>query len=408
MVLSRNADQQSSTAPKPKSNVDASEARAIRNNEELEDLLTTATALVNREKEAAAAALRQASRSRLARQVIQLPAEAAAIADAARRDLPVASVALALASVTQTVTCTRDRNFAEAVNAADIAMVLLGMPTAEPLLNIVHFIEEHGFLETRKDTGIKGMIGEMRLSHIDNLLPGLAEPCTAVDVKDLSIQQFSEFFQHDRPVVIKGCARDWPALEKWPEASYLNGAYGCRTVPVECIEIETGRMTEKFSSLGDVLLMMLTPSQDAKQAVYLAQHPLFDYIPALESDIIHPKYMQVTGKTRADLMNIWMGSPKSGSKLHFDSADNFLVQVVGEKKVVLISPDQSKCLYQASDTDNISPVDAGRPDLDTFPQFRSVRGVTASLQPGDALYIPAFHWHWVRALSSSISVNFWF
>ncbi len=39
--------------------------------------------------------------------------------------------------------------------------------------------------------------------------------------------------------------------------------------------------------------------------------------------------------------------------------------------------------------------------------FLGGAGRETVLGPGDGLYIPARHWHYVRALSPSISVNFW-
>jgi len=57
---------------------------------------------------------------------------------------------------------------------------------------------------------------------------------------------------------------------------------------------------------------------------------------------------------------------------------------------------------------NVSAVDVERPDLAGHPLFATAVYTETVLGPGDALYIPAKHWHFVRGLSTSISVNFWF
>ena len=48
------------------------------------------------------------------------------------------------------------------------------------------------------------------------------------------------------------------------------------------------------------------------------------------------------------------------------------------------------------------------PDLAAFPEFASARYEECLLAPGDMLFIPKSHWHYVRSLSTSVSVNVWF
>jgi len=55
-----------------------------------------------------------------------------------------------------------------------------------------------------------------------------------------------------------------------------------------------------------------------------------------------------------------------------------------------------------------SPVRVESPDLSSYPNFAEAEYEEAILGPGDVLYIPRSHWHYVRALSTSVSVNFWF
>ena len=58
-----------------------------------------------------------------------------------------------------------------------------------------------------------------------------------------------------------------------------------------------------------------------------------------------------------------------------------------------------------------SPVDAERPDPDTHPDAAgddTIPWKDVVLGPGDMLFIPKGHWHYVRALTTSVSINFWF
>jgi len=44
----------------------------------------------------------------------------------------------------------------------------------------------------------------------------------------------------------------------------------------------------------------------------------------------------------------------------------------------------------------------------TYVFMTGCRYSEAILAPGDMLFIPSKHWHYVRSLSPSFSVNFWF
>ena len=86
--------------------------------------------------------------------------------------------------------------------------------------------------------------------------------------------------------------------------------------------------------------------------------------------------------------------------------DNFLVQVVGKKRVVLYPPSDSAHLYLIGDKSRVMDIDS--PDLSSFPNFSRVTRHEAHLEPGEVLYIPALWFHHVTALEFGVAVNvFW-
>ena len=58
-------------------------------------------------------------------------------------------------------------------------------------------------------------------------------------------------------------------------------------------------------------------------------------------------------------------------------------------------------------------LEEGQVDLRAFPAFARARPLSATLAPGDALFIPAGFWHHIAAAGSTeanncvMSVNFW-
>ena len=193
---------------------------------------------------------------------------------------------------------------------------------------------------------------------------------------------------------------------------------------------------------------------------YLAQHDLFAQIPALRADISIPDYCyaaparathcghevapeedkeEVPGEP---LLNAWFGPRNTISPLHTDPHHNILAQVVGYKYVRLYAPDQTARLYPRGiegggvDMGNTSAVDldsameawnelscwpgaghGGERGRDQekmsrfeteFPDFKHASYVEGILGPGECLYIPLGWWHYVRSLTASFSVSFWF
>ncbi|KAI1353708.1 hypothetical protein F5Y01DRAFT_322925 [Xylaria sp. FL0043] len=183
-----------------------------------------------------------------------------------------------------------------------------------------------------------------------------------------------------------------------------------------------------------------------KPTAYLAQHQLFTQLPALRNDILIPDYCYTTppphptdarlNQPELDepLLNAWFGPPGTISPLHNDPYHNVLAQVVGRKYVRLYSPLETARLAARGkengvEMGNTSALDVGVLEgWDEAPSgdedapdgsdnvmgrkrdmgaFRTVPFVDCILEPGDALYIPIGWWHYVRGLSVSFSVSFW-
>ena len=53
-------------------------------------------------------------------------------------------------------------------------------------------------------------------------------------------------------------------------------------------------------------------------------------------------------------------------------------------------------------------MDVERPDLTKFPLFANATHMDVVIGPGEFIYIPARCWHYVRALTTSVSLNFLF
>jgi len=187
---------------------------------------------------------------------------------------------------------------------------------------------------------------------------------------------------------------------------------------------------------------------DSAKIAYLAQHDLLTQLPSLRADILIPDYcfssppppipthapLPSAEELDTPLQNAWLGPPGTVSPLHTDPYHNILCQVVGYKYVRLYPPSATARLHPRGvreegdgvDMSNTSSVDLdealevlaqqkeeGHSDArkrfdERFPGFAGAEFVEAVLGPGECLYIPVGWWHYVRSLSTSFSVSFWF
>ncbi|BES87860.1 Cupin superfamily protein [Nesidiocoris tenuis] len=227
-----------------------------------------------------------------------------------------------------------------------------------------------------------------------------------------SVHEFDEnHFQTGSPVILLGCMDHWPAMVKWRNLDYLVKIAGPRTVPVEIGSSYTHNdWGMKLTSIEDFIKKHIM--QKSPKTGYLAQHQLFDQIPELRKDICIPDYCCLSNDESCDGevdINAWFGPANTLTPLHHDPKYNLLCQVIGKKRVLLYSPDDSEYLHPHMETvlNNTAQVDPLNPDYEKFPTFKKAVTHYCQLGPGEILFIPPKWWHHVESLDVSFSVSFW-
>ena len=110
--------------------------------------------------------------------------------------------------------------------------------------------------------------------------------------------------------------------------------------------------------------------------------------------------------------NLWAGASGGCTPLHYDTTSNFLCQVSGRKRLLLFNPSESAKLYPypcEHPANAFSMIDVEQPDLTKFPSCERARGLEATLEPGDCLWLPSYVWHYVKQFEGdeTLSLNFW-
>ena len=122
-------------------------------------------------------------------------------------------------------------------------------------------------------------------------------------------------------------------------------------------------------------------------------------LPASVESVVFPRLQQSVLRINQKSMQLWT---------HYDTLDNILCQIVGQKRVVLFPPDQYTNLYMEGSSSRVVNLD--EPNLERFPRFAEAmkHAIHFVLNPGDVLCIPAMWLHHVTAIDACISINFFY
>jgi len=227
------------------------------------------------------------------------------------------------------------------------------------------------------------------------------------------------------PVVMRGLVADWPAVEVARDgdesiARYiLKGGVARPVTAIGATPEAEGRFFYNANLTGlnfirgqgrlETFLRDLLGASTVEKppAMAVQSVPISEALPAFHRE------------NRLDLLpgvepRIWIGN-RIRVAPHFDIKENVACCVAGRRRFTLFAPDQTRNMYPGPFEVTpagtpISMVDPTDPDLETYPRFATAleNAVQATLEPGDAIYIPYCWWHGVESLDPvSILVNYW-
>lgn len=228
------------------------------------------------------------------------------------------------------------------------------------------------------------------------------------EVRDLSQAEFrQEFYDQNRPVVIRGFADGSPVL-KW-SLKELRKRFAAEPVWVQAerdssLPIDAFRRGKERRMRFDAFVDLI--ESGVGNRVYLTGNDGVLREDAFRSlcDDLRFSSPILEESRRSSCAHLWVGAAGAVSPLHRDRVNVLNVQVLGAKRFLLAHPLSTPYVYPVREL--FCPVDVEAPDLKTFPRFASVRLIEATLEPSDALFIPVGWWHHVRALTTALNLSF--
>lgn len=304
-----------------------------------------------------------------------------------------------------------DGDYKEALRVLDLGVIMGGSLLREDLDSAINLVSEIKSSSSSSSSLSKVKVGvNLNNSELEVLPSGSLSCKTVVKKSGLSLEGFlCDYFLPRTPVIMTEVMSHWPASKKWKDMEYLKGIAGDRTIPVEVGKNYLCQdWKQELITFSEFLERIHAKDCSPIGPTYLAQHPLFEQIHELRKDILVPDYCFVGGGELQSL-NAWFGPAGTVTPLHHDPHHNILAQVVGRKYVRLYPALISEDLYPFTESMlcNSSQVDLDNIDAAAFPKAMDLEFVDCILEEGEMLYIPPKWWHYVRSLTTSFSVSFW-
>jgi hypothetical protein len=258
----------------------------------------------------------------------------------------------------------------------------------------------------------------IEVSNVTRVLEGCTPEAPPVD----------ELLSFGRPTVLKGIARRWGLVEAGLRSAddamnYLRSFYNGKVLSASFAAPQTdGRLfyntdftklnfEARRTRLGDVLDEIRAHLDESQPpTMYIGSTLIDSYLPGLRKD--NDLGFAACGVDAPPA--IWIGN-RTIASCHYDAPNNIACVAVGRRRFTMFPPDQVPNLYPGPLELNpggqaVSLVDFRNPDFERFPRFREAiqSGYSATLEPGDAIFVPAMWWHHVEGLSPfNTLVNYW-
>ncbi|KAK3269046.1 hypothetical protein CYMTET_22486, partial [Cymbomonas tetramitiformis] len=116
--------------------------------------------------------------------------------------------------------------------------------------------------------------------RLTDIRAGMLQERQVVRLELPSLKTFrKEYFKQDKPVVLTGVGRAWPALTKWQDFQWLSSLHGHRYVPLELGRHTDSTWREEVMGLKQFIEKYLLPTEPPEVA-YIAQHHIFEQVSA--------------------------------------------------------------------------------------------------------------------------------
>lgn len=246
-----------------------------------------------------------------------------------------------------------------------------------------------------------------KIVRVIDLVPGSTQPVAEMPAADLSAAQFwTDYVCRHQPLVIRGGAAAWPALQRWQRPGYLEALCGDETVgfarSFNPVPTETYFNTlVKPRRLDECLAEMRSAPDSATCAIPSTRVP-----PAWESDLGDYAFLSSRFERRprgypGKRMFVYKNASTDWHYHHTD--ETITTQLAGRKRVSLFRLTAAEWdTYALPIKANFHHMDGGRK---FFPEESALSKYEAVLEEGDSIYLPPFWWHGIDPADAEFGIT---
>ena len=244
-----------------------------------------------------------------------------------------------------------------------------------------------------------------KIVKVIDLVPGKVAALQSIAAADLSPELFrSKFVDLHQPLLIKGAAKAWPALQRWSEPGYLEARCAGEQVQMSRrfnpAQAEAYRHTVTRRNLVDCFADLRGARDDQTVSV-----PAFMLPAGWAADLGGYPFLGALDKKpmmypRARLFMYRNAS----SEWHYHPFDESITtQLAGSKRISLFRLDAATWQPHSSLIEsNFHHLERGH---EFFPPESALTKLEGTLEAGDSVYIPPFWWHGIDPADSALGMT---
>lgn len=174
-------------------------------------------------------------------------------------------------------------------------------------------------------------------------------------------------------------------------------------------EYTLGKVIEELKRSRTQKKQQKNQEEEEEVFLYAPQEITETFSPTLYNEIQPTGFFNVKPSAGKQHVTLWLQSRGVTTQIHFDLDENFHLQILGNKRFLLVPPSQHEKLYlypRIHPSYRRSQADLEAVDLERYPRFAEVEGaLEVTLKPGDMLYIPPLWFHHVTNVNAGLSIN---
>eukprot|EP00347_Sterkiella_histriomuscorum_P022824 403337013 len=235
--------------------------------------------------------------------------------------------------------------------------------------------------------------------HFQTTIPQPTE-IEKVELKNLdSVTFYQNYLTQNKPVLVKDGSETWKAKERW-NLDYLNEQYGMQSILIHMLDkgksnpgigFDYTMESSKRNNFDTFLQKRSNVTEKYHKLYYVHQEMIVSM--ALKNDYDRPDFITKILRNRLTGLTVWSQFRRAPE---YKERERYYCVVSGIEEFRLVSPVYKQNIYSGI-LEELNPVETpldffARWNYTKFPLAKSVKMITAKVEAGQCIYIPAYYW----------------